>query len=59
MAKLEVSSNMLQRKGEKIDETIVEIQNEGQNLFGRLDRFFKEMLYPAIFNQHELKIKSI
>jgi hypothetical protein len=59
MAKLEVSSNMLQRKGEKIDETIVEIQNEGQNLSGRLDRFFKEMLYPAIFNQHELKIKSI
>ena len=59
MAKLEVSSNMLQRKGEKIDETIVEMQNEGQNLSGRLDRFFKEMLYPAIFNQHELKIKSI
>ena len=59
MAKLEVSSNILQRKGEKIDETIVEMQNEGQNLSGRLDRFFKEMLYPAISNQHELKIKSI
>lgn len=35
------------------------MQDERQSIYGALDKFFEESLYPAIVNQHEHQVRSI